>query len=227
MNISGIQKFSLIDYPGKISAVIFTQGCNFRCPYCHNPELLETKRGLIDEKEILDFLETRKNQLDAVVITGGEPTLQLDLINFLKKVNKMGFLIKLDTNGSNFRVINKIIKLNLVDYVAMDIKGPINKYGEIAGVKINMSNILKSIDLIRHDVSNYEFRTTVTREQLNKDDIKNIGFLIKGVKKYFLQNYVCPAKDKNKSIAFTAYKLRKMNEFRKIAKNYSYQCLVR
>ena len=215
MNIGGFQKFTLIDYPGKISAVIFTQGCNFRCAYCHNPELLETKAGLISEKQILDFLETRKKQLEAVVVTGGEPTLQLDLINFLEKVNKMGFLVKLDTNGTKPRIIKKALELNLVDYIAMDIKGPIDKYSKIAGVKVNTINIIKSIKLIMKKAPDYEFRTTITREQLKKEDIKEIGRLINGAKKYRLQRYICRAENKKMADIFTAYSEKEMEEMDK------------
>ena len=215
MNIGGFQKFSLIDYPGKISAVIFTQGCNFRCPYCHNPELLEISSGVINEKQILDFLESRKKQLEAVVITGGEPTLQSDLIPFLKKIKQMGFFIKLDSNGSNYKMIKEILELNLVDYVAMDIKGPIGKYAEIAGVKVNTIDIVKSIKLIMEKAPDYEFRTTITREQLKKEDIKEIGRLINGAKKYRLQRYVCRAENKKMVDIFSAYSEKEMEKLDK------------
>ena len=227
MNIGGFQKFSLIDYPGKISAVIFTQGCNFRCSYCHNPELFGVKSKLISEKEVLDFLESRKKQLEAVVITGGEPTLQLDLINFLEKVNKLGFLIKLDTNGTNPQIIQKALELNLVDYVAMDIKGPIDKYEEIAGAKVNTINIVKIIKLIMEKAPDYEFRTTITREQLKEADIKKIGMLIKGAKKYCLQKYIYRAENKKMADVFTAYSEKEMEKLKKEAENYFGQCLVR
>ena len=227
MNIGGFQKFSLIDYPGKISAVIFTQGCNFRCPYCHNPELFETKSELINEKEVLDFLESRKKQLEAVVITGGEPTLQLDLINFLEKVNKLGFLIKLDTNGTSPQIIQKALELNLVDYVAMDIKGPIDKYEEIAGVKVNTMDIVKSIKLIMEKALDYEFRTTITREQLKKEDIKEIGRLINGAKKYYLQKYICRVENKKMADVFTAYDEKEMEKLKKETEGYFDQCLTR
>jgi pyruvate formate lyase activating enzyme len=227
MNISGFQKFSLIDYPGKISAVVFTQGCNFRCPYCHNPELFENKPGLIDEKIVLDFLKTRKNQLETVVITGGEPTLQPDLINFLEKVNKLGFLAKLDTNGTKPQIIQKALKLNLVDYIAMDIKGPINKYSEIVGVKVDTKNILKSIRLIRQKAPDYEFRTTVTREQLAKNDIEKIGEMIKGSKQYSLQKYVSRFDDKAIKGQFSPYNDKSMIEFQKIMSSYTDCCFIK
>jgi len=213
MNISGFQKFSLIDYPGKISAVIFTQGCNFRCPYCHNPELWKFKKGLINEKEVLGFLETRKNQLEAVVITGGEPTLQIDLVDFLKKIKKIGFLIKLDTNGSNFIKLKEILDLGLVDYVAMDIKGPIEKYDDICGVKVNKNNILKSIALIKERIFNYEFRTTTTKEQLNNVDFEQIKKLIVGSKRYILQKYIY-RKNKLTNDIFTSFTDEEINKIR-------------
>lgn len=227
MNISGFQKFSLIDYPGKISAVIFTQGCNFRCPYCHNPELLENKSGSIDEKIVLDFLKTRKNQLEAVVITGGEPTLQPDLINFLEKVNKMGFLTKLDTNGTNPKIIKKALKLNLTDYIAMDIKGPINKYSEIVMVKVNIKEILESINLIKQKAPDYEFRTTITKEQLTKSDIKKIGEMIKGSKQYSLQKYVSRFGNKAIKKQFSSYNDKSMIELQKIISNYVVHSLIK
>lgn len=227
MNISGFQKFSLIDYPDKISAVIFTQGCNFRCPYCHNSELFENKQGLIDEKEILGFLETRRSQLEAVVITGGEPTLQFDFINFLEKVNKMEFLIKLDTNGTNPQIIQKALKLNLVNYIAMDIKGPINKYSEIVGAKVATKNILKSINLIKEKAPDYEFRTTITREQLDEVDIKAIGNIINGAKKYYLQKYIFRKENKMIKNQFSSYTDEFMIEFQKMMSNHVDGCFIR
>ncbi|HEC86320.1 MAG TPA: anaerobic ribonucleoside-triphosphate reductase activating protein, partial [Thermoplasmatales archaeon] len=139
MIIGGFQRFSLIDYPGKICAIIFTQGCNFRCPYCHNPELVNPKlfQEPIDENDIFRFLEMRKGKLDAVEITGGEPTLQPDLIEFMRKIKAMGFLIKLDTNGTNPEVVEKIIKNKLVDYIAMDVKAPLEKYEKVVRAKVD------------------------------------------------------------------------------------------
>jgi len=142
MIIGGLQRFSLIDYPGKISAILFTRGCNFRCPYCHNPELVDPQRYAEpwQEEEYWAFLQSRTQKLDAVVVTGGEPTLQEDLEPFLEKIRKMGFLIKLDTNGSNPDVLKDLLSANLVDYIAMDIKAPLEKYSEVAKVPIDKTD---------------------------------------------------------------------------------------
>ncbi|MFA5750029.1 MAG: anaerobic ribonucleoside-triphosphate reductase activating protein [Candidatus Shapirobacteria bacterium] len=226
MNIGGLEKFSLIDYPGKISAVIFTQGCNFRCPYCHNPELLSIRKGIINEESVLIFLEKRKKQLEAVVITGGEPTLQSDLIPFLTKIKQMGYLIKLDTNGSDPEIIKKITELNLVDYVAMDIKASLDKYSEVVGVKVNKENILKSINLLIQDNIDYEFRTTITQEQLNNFDIEEIGKLLKGSKKYVLQKYIY-RENKKDLPKFTAFDDKKMIDFKIKIKPYFDEILIR
>lgn len=150
MIIGGLQKFSLIDYPHKISAIIFTTGCNFRCPYCHNPELVNPKLypERITEEEVFNFLKNRKEKLDAVVITGGEPTLHKDLYKFISKLKSMGFLIKLDTNGTYPNILNRLIKDNLLNYIAMDIKGSLDRYEEIVGTKVNLEKINESIKII-------------------------------------------------------------------------------
>lgn len=137
MQIGGLQKFSLLDYPGKISAVVFTQGCNFRCPYCHNPELVDPARyqECLPEEEIFSFLETRRGKLEAVTVTGGEPTLQKSLAPFLRRIKDMGFLVKLDTNGSRPDVLEELLRQKLIDYIAMDIKAPLEKYEAVTGWK--------------------------------------------------------------------------------------------
>jgi pyruvate formate lyase activating enzyme len=137
MKIGGLQKFSLLDYPGKISAVVFTQGCNFRCPYCHNPELVDPERfqECIPEDEIFAFLETRRGKLEAVTVTGGEPTIQNGLSSFVRRIKDMGFMVKLDTNGSRPEVLEELIRHKLIDYIAMDIKAPLEKYEAVTGWK--------------------------------------------------------------------------------------------
>jgi pyruvate formate lyase activating enzyme len=198
MIIGGIQKTSLIDYPEKISAIIFTQGCNFRCPYCHNPELIREKGKEKREKrkEIIEFLKSRIGKLDGVVITGGEPTLHKDLPKFIKEIKKLGFAVKLDTNGTNPDMLKKLIGEKLIDYVAMDIKAPIEKYSEIIGVNVNKENILKSIKFLKKSNIDYEFRTTVVKSQLSRADFEKIGALIKCAPKYYLQKFV-PTKTLN------------------------------
>ncbi len=191
MIIGGFQKFSLIDYPGKICAIIFTQGCNFRCPYCYNIELVlpEHFQTAIPEEEIFSFLKKRKGKLDAVEITGGEPTLQPDLIKTIEKIKKMGFLVKLDTNGSNPKILEKIINLHIVDYFAMDIKNSPENYEKSVGVPIEPEKIKKSIRLIMKSKADYEFRTTMVKSLIKKEDIIRIGKLIKGAKLYALQSF--------------------------------------
>lgn len=189
MRIGGLQKFSLIDYPEKIASVIFTQGCNFRCRYCHNPELVipqEYCRG-IPEEEVIEFLKTRKKYLSGVVVSGGEPTIQKDLVPFLGKLKRLGFSVKLDTNGSHPDVLKKLIDLQLIDYIAMDVKAPLSRYEEIAGVNFPVEDISESIGMIIHSGIKHEFRTTVVKHLCSKDDLNEIIPMIKGCKKYYLQ----------------------------------------
>lgn len=191
MKIGGLQKVSLIDYPGKISAVIFTQGCNFRCSYCHNPELVYPKlfRECIKKDEVLSFLENRRKMLDAVVITGGEPTLQTDLGSLLKDIKDLGFLTKLDTNGSNPCVLENLIDSGMLDYIAMDIKASLSKYSLIAGVEIDTNLIKKSIKIIEDFGGDYEFRTTYVKDFLDSEDLKEIKNLVKCASRHFIQKY--------------------------------------
>ena len=190
--IGGVQKTTLIDFPGKIAAIVFTQGCNFRCGYCHNPSLLINKSELNNytEEDFFSFLQTRTGKLDGVVITGGEPTLQSGLYDFIKKIKQMGFDVKLDTNGTNPDVIEKLLNDNLLDYIAMDIKAPIEKYENIVCTNIKQENILRSIYLIINCKINYEFRTTVIKSQLSFDDFDKIGQMINGAKRYYMQKFV-------------------------------------
>lgn len=188
MYIAGYIKNSFVDYPGKIACSIFTVGCNMRCWYCHNSHLFEKAKIKITEEEIFDFLKQRVGQLDGVVVSGGEPTLQPDLLNFLAKVKALGYAVKLDTNGTNFEVLLQAIKQNLVDYVAMDIKAPLQKYSQITGVKNDMESINESIDLLLENRVDYEFRTTFSPD-LTLEDVEEICKRIKGAKTYSIQKY--------------------------------------
>jgi pyruvate formate lyase activating enzyme len=192
MKIGGFQKVSLIDYPGRISAVVFTQGCNFRCPFCHNPELVDPKRftDLIPEKEILSFLEKRKGRLDAVVITGGEPTMQPELIPFILQLRAMGYLIKLDTNGTHPDLLAEMLDGKLLDYAAMDIKAPLERYGAVTKTNTDHDRIRRSISLIMGSGTDYEFRTTAVKSLLTPVDLEEIGKLIPGAKRFVLQKFV-------------------------------------
>lgn len=189
MNIAGVQKVTLLDYPGKVACEIFTQGCNFECPFCQNSGLIPiTNTGEFSEEEIFEYLTLRKNILDGVVITGGEPTVQKDLKGFIKKIKDLGLLVKLDTNGGNPKVLQELIDEKLVDYVAMDIKNIFNKYNITAGKKINLDNIKKSIEILKASKIDYEFRTTIIKEMHSLDDIISICKLV-GNAKYYLQNF--------------------------------------
>ncbi len=192
MKIGGLQKFSLIDYPGRISAVVFTQGCNFRCPYCHNPELVDPAQygPLLPEEEVLSFLAKRRSKLDAVTVTGGEPTLQPDLERFLGEIKRMGYLAKIDTNGSMPGVLERLIRGRLIDYLAMDLKGPLEKYGKIAGAEVKPEKIRKSIELITQSGIEHEFRTTVVHSLLDFQDISIMSELLNKARLYVLQRFV-------------------------------------
>jgi len=247
MTIGGLQKFSLLDYPGCVSAIIFTQGCNFRCQFCYNPMLvwphrsafasaavktMADKKAIADEvgkskyalgheagrqkdhpaikeDDLFDFLASRVGKLDAVVITGGEPCLQPDLPEFTRKIKKLGFLVKLDTNGSYPETLVKLIKEKSVDYIAMDLKAPTEKYSKVTGIKADFNKIhpvksrhagavppaelfnrvKKSVKIIMASGLPYEFRTTVVPGLIGKDEIEAMGKIIKGAAKWYLQNF--------------------------------------
>ena len=193
MAIVGIDKLSLLDYEDKVSVVLFSQACNMRCPFCHNGEAVlgASKEDEIDFNEILDFLKTRKGLIDAVVFTGGEPTLEPDLKVKIKAVRDLGFLIKLDTNGTNPEIVESLLNEGLIDYVAMDIKNCPNLYAETCGLKfINVDNIKKSIAIIMAKAPDYEFRTTLVKELHERMDYEAFLNLIKGAKRLFLQKFV-------------------------------------
>lgn len=197
--IGGLQKTSFLDFPEKIACIVFTNMCNFRCGYCHNPELITNYEPVLTVSAFFEFLESRKGKLDGVVVTGGEPTVQTDLFDFIKKIKDLGFLVKLDSNGSNPEVLERLFKANLLDYVAMDIKAPYEKYSEITRVNCDISKIKKSINLIMDSGIDYEFRTTVVKSQLSYADFDAIGEMIKGAKKYYLQRFV-PSKILDESL---------------------------
>lgn len=192
MKIGDIQRFSLIDYPGRICAIIFTQGCNFRCPYCHNPELVEPSlygKG-VTKRDVIAFLERRKGKLDAVSITGGEPLLQRGLITFIEQVQSLGYLVKIDTNGSLPDVLDRLITEGLLNYIAMDVKAPLDKYEKIINAPVAPESITESIRLIMGSGIDYEFRTTVAQSLLTEKDVEKIGELITGASRYVLQRFI-------------------------------------
>ena len=193
MRISGFEKNSVVDYPGKLAAVFFTPGCNMDCFYCHNRSLLApgAKDSVLDNQAIFEFLKSRRLIIDAVVITGGEPTLQIDLPKFAKRVKSLGFLVKLDTNGTKPWIIRNLIENNLVDFIAMDIKAPIDKYKQVANRDIDITAINESIDLIIGSGVEHEFRTTFA-PTLNKLDILKIAARVRNSQSYILQQYRQP-----------------------------------
>ena len=215
MQIGGLQKTSLLDFPDKISAIVFTQGCNFRCGYCHNPELIVLRNSDNYTTEgVLEFLNTRRGKLDGIVITGGEPCLQKDLIDFIKKVKAEGFLVKLDSNGTMPDVLE--LAIPFVDYIAMDIKAPLEKYSDIVKVKIDTEKIKKSISLIMNSGVDYEFRTTVVKSQLSFSDFEKIGQLIQGAKRYYLQKFVPSKTLDEKMMSETTYSTEDFEKIKKI-----------
>ncbi len=189
MEFRGHQKSSFIDYPDKIATVYFTGGCNFNCPYCHNSGLIKNTGEIIKEKDVFEFLKKREKMIDAICISGGEPTLHRDLFFFLRKIRNFDYLIKLDTNGSRPNILKKLIGEKLLDYIAMDVKAPLEKYNKVAGSRVDIDNIQQSINIIKSFDIDYEFRTTICKELLDLQDIERISMLLKGSKKYVLQNF--------------------------------------
>lgn len=187
MNIYDINKFSLLDFPGRVSAIIFLSGCNMNCSYCYNFDLKIKSEGRLSEEEVLDFLKSRVGKIDGVVITGGEPTINNELPSFIKKIKDLGLLVKLDTNGTNPRMIEYLIDNSLVDYIAMDIKTNPLKYSVVTNTKNNIEDILDSVDIIKNSNIEHEFRTTVYNIH-TLDDLINIAKLV-SPSKYFLQDF--------------------------------------
>ena len=192
MNIMGLQKLTLLDFPGKMACTVFTGGCNFRCPFCHNAALVIGPEyvPLMTEDEFFTFLNKRFGVLDGVCITGGEPTLQPDLEDFIRKVKAIGYSVKLDTNGFLPDKLIDLVNKKLVDYVAMDIKSSPSGYGRATGIRnFNIAPIQRSINFLMSGAVDFEFRTTVVRELHSENDIQDIGDWIKGDHKYYLQGF--------------------------------------
>ena len=190
MKFGGWQKCSLIDFPGKISAVLFTKGCTFRCPFCHNPSLvLPHSLPCIDEEEVYAFLRQRQGKLDGIVISGGEPTIHEELPQFIRAVKQMGFCVKLDTNGSRPDAVEQLLKENLVDYWAVDRKASLARYSLLAGVSADLSAILRTSKLIMDATDAYEFRTTVIREFHPTEEVVHIAKELQGARSLILQRF--------------------------------------
>ncbi len=192
MLIGGFTPFSLSDFPGRVSAVIFTQGCNFRCPFCHNGNLIGRERpdgDYIPEGEIFEFIRPRGNRLDGIVMCGGEPSIQPDIAEFLEELRKFDLEIKLDTNGSLPGVIGRLLDRNLVDFIAMDLKAPLESYHRLAGVRVNTDRIQESITLISESGVEHEFRTTVVKPLMSEKDIQAIQKMVPPGSPHHLQDF--------------------------------------
>jgi pyruvate formate lyase activating enzyme len=229
LEIKGLQKLSVIDYPGKTCAVVFLGGCNFRCPFCQNPELVLAPEKLpnMPQDEFFAFLQERKKWLDGVCITGGEPCIHQDLPEFIKKIKSMDFLVKLDTNGSNPGMLEQLLKEKLLDYIAMDIKAPLDRYDKAAGVKVDRGRILKSIDLIRNSGVDYELRSTILPKLHTDRDIIAIGEWLNGSKRFFMQQFraektIDPEFRKEKS-----FKPEELERFKEMLRTYFKEVGVR
>lgn len=191
MVIGGMQCCSFSDYPGKVAAVFFTQGCNFRCPFCHNGSLLGKKGDTVHaEREVFDFLKLRRGRLGGVVITGGEPTEQTDLPQFINKVKKLDFTVKLDTNGSHPEMVELLLKEELVDYIAMDIKAPLGKYDTLCGVNVDTLAICRTISVISASKVSHHFRTTYVKPLLTENDLAELLALVPPNSKHITQPFV-------------------------------------
>jgi len=238
MIIGGIQKFSLLDYPGHISAIIFTQGCNFRCHFCYNPELVNKIRQssqasyqgqpAVSRAGLFEFLEKRKGKLDGIVVTGGEPTIHRDLPGFLRRIKKMGYAVKLDTNGTNPSMLEELISAGSVDYLAMDIKAPYDKYEQTVNAGVNSEDIARSIAAVMSSELPYEFRTTVVPGLLGMEDIEAVGKTIKGADKWFLQSFKSDMALVNSGFEKKkAFSRRELNKMKRIGEKYVKQTELR
>ncbi len=231
MKIGGLQKLTLIDYPGKIACTVFLSGCSFNCPWCYAPELVLPERIKdhpgTEERYFFDFLEKRRKKIDGVVICGGEPTIDPKLPEFIKKIREMGFSVKLDTNGSNPDILESLLKENLLDYIAMDIKASFEKYDDVVGVEADKEKIKKSIEIVKNADIDYEFRTTLVPGIHEEEDVKKIGEMIKGAKKFFLQNFL-PEKTINEGfLQKKPFTEREIENFKKVASVFVEKCETR
>lgn len=220
MRISEFIPQSLIDYPDKICSIIFTSPCNLKCGYCHNPSLVKENPKNIPEENILSLLNTQKEFIDAVTITGGEPTLHNDLKDFIKKIKDLNIYVKLDTNGTNPKIIEELLKENLINYIAMDIKAPLSMYEKVVNTKINLEDIKLSIDIIKNSSILYEFRTTVVPIIIKSKQIEEISQCIANAKLYVLQQYHNIVVLDSKFKFIEPYEKNILEDFKKIAEKY-------
>ena len=229
MKIAGLQKISMVDYPGYICATVFTQGCNFRCGFCHNRDLMMADKDPgFPQEEFFGYLNSRKNMIDGVCITGGEPTLWLDLPDFVRKIKKTGLKLKLDTNGSNPQMIHDLLQEDLLDYIAMDVKTSLAKY-HLFKVPENTEEVLaQSIQEIMSSKIPYEFRTTCVPEIVIEEDIYSITEIIKGAKKYCLQQFR-PHENMldERFLQIKPYNKNELNKFKSISEGFVEEVIIR
>ena len=214
MIIDGFEELTLLDYPGHLACMIFTRGCNFRCPYCQNSSLIRYKKepGNYSEENIIDYLKKRKGKLEGIVISGGEPTIQKGLKDFIIKVKELGYKVKLDTNGSNPKILKELIDNNLIDYVAMDIKNDLDSYEKITNSKMNTKAIKESIDILSNSKIDHEFRTTIMKGCHKITNLKKILELVKK-NKYYIQNFKMSDDVIDKTLnSFTTEELKMLKE---------------
>ena len=216
----GLQKLTLLDYPEKVACTVFCSGCNFRCPFCHNPALATGNESILDYSfsDIISFLESRNKKLDGICITGGEPLLYEETIELAERAKYMGFLVKIDTNGSNPERLRTVIEKRIADYIAMDIKNAPEKYEMTSGSKI-LEQVKESVSYLLQDKVDYEFRTTVTGNLHTAADVKKIGKWIAGAKRYFLQKFVDSGSILNGNSEDFEVSLEKMKEYKNIVRN--------
>ncbi len=223
LTIKGLQKTTLVDYPGKVACTIFLGGCDFGCGFCHNRDLVLNPKELptIEEEELLAYLKEKSKWLDGVCISGGEPLLHDELVDFIPKVKELGYLVKVDTNGANPELLKKLIDRKLIDYVAMDVKNSLEKYEETIRAKVDLEKIKESVKLIMGSSVDYEFRTTVVPGLHTKEDMMKIGELLKGSKRFFVQNFK-PAKEviEQKYEELKPFSKEELEEFKKILEEY-------
>lgn len=235
MKIVWIQKSSLLEYPGKVSCVIFTQWCNFRCPFCHNPECVLPEQmmlftnELISEPAFFNFLENRKGFIDGVSICWWEPTLQPDLFEFIKEIKDRWFLVKLDTNGRDWKIIQRLLEHNLVDYMAVDLKHTMYLYDQAVGLEQTaefFQSYQKLLEILLESGIDYEYRTTVIKGMHTAEDIQHMAHYIRGVKHYYLQNYV-GGNTLDPNFGWQPFTDEELNEFSEIAQKYVQHCWIR
>jgi pyruvate formate lyase activating enzyme len=229
MKIAGVQKTTLIDYPGQIASVIFTQGCNLACPYCHNPELIpkaKAEEDYLSFAQLRDFLHDRQELIDGICITGGEPTLQPELDKICREIKHLDLKVKLDTNGAHPQIIKELIADNLVDYIALDVKAPLNKYDQFNGAQI-ADEVETSIELIKQADINYEFRTTVVPGLHTAEDIEEIAQELNGADTYYIQNFK-PTNTLDPELKTRSeFPPAKLNKFKELASNYISEVKIR